>query len=122
MFTTYFQDVFPYLAILTGVVILVLWREIEFSSFQKVAWSSLLVIAILVSFSMAGPLVVGPAASSTEITVTSAVAIGDDLNDEFGDDAQGFSAQPIYMLEANHRVTNDFSRKYWAVQERLAPK
>lgn len=115
IYVTYFQDVFPYLAILTGVVILVLWQEIEFSSFQKVAWSSLLVIAILVSFSMAGPLVVGPAASGTEITVTNAVAIGNDLNNEFGDDAQGFSAQPIYMVEADHRVANDFSRKYWIV-------
>jgi hypothetical protein len=115
MFVTYFQDVFPYLAILTGVVILVLWQEIKLSSSQKVAWSSLLAIAILVSFSMASPLVVGPAASGSQITVTNAVAIGNDLNDRFGDDAQGFSAQPLYMLEADHRVANDFSRKYWIV-------
>lgn len=64
---------------------------------------------------MASPLVVGPAAGSPQITVTDAVAIGNELNDEFGDDAQGFSAQPLYMVEADHRAANDFSRKYWLV-------
>lgn len=29
MFVTYFQDVFPYLAILTGVAVVVLWQEIK---------------------------------------------------------------------------------------------
>mgnify|MGYP006271974127 CR=1 FL=1 len=115
MFVTYFQDVFPYLAILTGVAAVVLWQETKLETPKKVAWSGLLAIAIIVSFSMASPLVVGPASGGTQITVTDAVAIGNDLNEEFGDDAQGFSAQPLYMLEANHSVANGFSRKYWIV-------
>jgi hypothetical protein len=115
MFVTYFQDVFPYLAILTGVAVIVLWQETQLGKPKKVAWGGLLAIAVIISFSMASPLVVGPAASGTQITVTDAVEIGNDLNEEFGEDAQGFSAQPIYMLEAGHRVANDFSRKYWIV-------
>lgn len=41
------------------------------------------------------PLVVGPAAAGTQITVTDAVAIGNDLNEEFGDDAQGARSRYI---------------------------
>jgi hypothetical protein len=117
MFVTYFQDVFPYLAILTGVAVVVLWQEAKLETPKKVAWGGLLGIAIIVSFSMAGPLVVGPAAGGTQITVSDTVAVGNDLNNRFGDEAQGFSAQPVYMVEANHRVANDFSRKYWPVSQ-----
>lgn len=47
--------------------------------------------------------------------VTDAVTIGNNVNEEFRDDAQGFSAQPRHMMEASHRVANDFSRKYYIV-------
>ena len=55
MFVTYFQDVFPYLAILAGVTVAVLWQEAKLETPKKVAWGSLLAIAIIVSFSMAAP-------------------------------------------------------------------
>ncbi|QLD84796.1 hypothetical protein HWV23_03395 [Natronomonas halophila] len=115
IFVTYFQDAFPYLSIITGITALVILREIKFETVQKIAWSCLLVSAIIISLTMANPLVVGPAGGDNQITVTDTVAIGNDLHKEFGDDAQGFSAQPLYILEAGHRVTNDFSRKYWTV-------
>jgi hypothetical protein len=117
MFVTYWQDVFPYMAILAGVAGIWIWNRIKNKKVYKFAWASALVIAILISFSLATPLVVGPAPNygATQFTTTDVVEIGSHLNDKFGDDAQGFSAQPIYILEANHRVTNDFSRKYWII-------
>lgn len=116
MFVTYFQDVFPYLAIVSGAVAVVFWQEIQFK-LHKPVWGSLLIIAAVVSFTLAFPLAVAPAAPAGDtLTPTDAVTVGNSLNQGFGDDAQGFSTQPLYMLEAGHKVANDFSRRMWTVR------
>lgn len=115
---TYFQDVYPYIAIIGGVVGYELWQNLKHRALKLVGWGGLLLIAAVPAFIISGPLVIGPAEHirpKGQLTLSEVISIGRDLNDRYGDGATGFSAQPLYMLEANHRVANDFSRKYWVV-------
>jgi hypothetical protein len=117
MYPTYFQDIFPYISILAGVVVFVLLSKVQFHSRRAAAWGGLILLSVTAPLLIASPLW-GLVKHKNQVAPSEAVKIGRSLNDRFGDDAIGFSAQPLYSLEAGHRVANDFSRKYWTVKRR----
>lgn len=115
-FISQFQDAFPFVAILAGIVLYALWRRLDWRAPGAAVLGGVLVLGGVAAFVSAEPLVPGFGRARPDyINLTDVPAVGGDLRDRFGPDAVGFSAQHVHIVEAGHEVANQLGREYWFV-------
>lgn len=113
---TYFQDFYPFVAIMAGSA---LSKLIEINKGNKQIFkygAVILIVATFVSFVFSPPFL--PTYSliynnHENISPTELLAIGNNLNGITEPEDQIFTAQPLYVLEANRELVVELSRKYW---------
>lgn len=113
---TYYQEIFPFAAIFSGVFLCHSFSKVDVSTRQLFVLllfvTSLLglLVAPYVTSSMAG---LDTVYQTSEGTVTTVHEIGDEITDRTDPDESIFTAQPIYALSADRSNVLDFSREAW---------
>jgi exosortase/archaeosortase len=117
LYVTYFQDLFPYVAILSAIGIVEWWDR---NRPDAAHWyDPALVVALLVVLS-GGVAAVNayPYQPETETTdwmsVDDVQAYGEDINDLTDPGERVLTAQPLYVIESDRQLAGDLSRRYYA--------
>lgn len=119
IFVIYFQDVFPYVAVVAGIGAKRLYENAEGVTVSRRTILALLVLGAIPSLIMAPYInahhgaVERPYDPFSEGTVSNVQSIGADINERTPPDATVFTAQPLYALESDAENYDSFSREYW---------
>lgn len=118
LYTTYFQDFFPYVTVLAGILA-VEWRRANQSLLSRRDVVTGLVLLLAVSGGVAGYHAVpyqpdGVDADSHWFTIEKAQAYGEDIEERTAPGERVFSAQPLYVIESDRQLAANLSRKYYA--------
>jgi 4-amino-4-deoxy-L-arabinose transferase-like glycosyltransferase len=112
LFTTYFQDVVPFLAVLAGIGLAELYRRADFDR-QELRFAA---GVLLLTATVAAPFVL---ASSTLPVYSSSVGdvqeVGADVQSRTDPGNRVFAAETVYVTEAERRPLADLSREYWVL-------
>jgi len=122
IYTTYFQDFYPFIAVLGGIALVAMRDRIgpiarpgvSARRVRKVG-AIILVLALYPSSVAAYPYI-GPDGSGGNAnwyTVNGVEAYGWDMEQRLKDDELVFAANPLYVVETRHRLVQDMSRRYY---------
>lgn len=122
LYTTYWQDFYPTVSVLGGISLAAAWRvmgpmerpSISARRVRKVG-AVVLVLAFYVSALGAYPFIganPGPQFSNW-YTVDRVEAYGWDVDRQLEDDELVFAANPLFVIESQHRLVGDLSRRYY---------
>lgn len=116
LYPTYFQDFYPLLSVLCGIVVVELYRRNRLKRKQLLAaGATLLLVATLVAGANAYPYQPnGVDDDSLWFTIDSVQEYGDDIDARTDPGDRVYAAQPLYVIESERRLAADLSRKYYA--------
>lgn len=116
LYPTYFQDFYPLLSVLVGILTIEFWRANRDRARQlAVVGAVVLVAAMGVAGANAYPYQPnGVDEDSHWHTIEGAQAYGEDIEQRTEPGERVYTAQPLYVIEADRRLAADLSRKYYA--------
>lgn len=117
MYPTYFQDLYPWLAVLAGIVGTELIRVIDARP-QRLPMmhigAAVLIIATGVAGGTAYPYQPGGVEDDSDwFTVESVQAYGADIKARTAPEDRVLTAQPLYVVAADRRIAGNLSRRYY---------
>ena len=115
--TSYYQELFPFMAILGGIIVHALIEEIRRIEVRYLL-VGLVLTATYLGMAMAPHVVAAQGGINMQHQadaghVTDVQEVGDRLEAQTAPDERIFSAQPIYALQADRHNLMDFSREVW---------
>jgi len=130
IYVTYFQDFYPFLAVVAGVALAEYLTVVSQSTWtpgtlNRVQYRRLLTAVLLVTAVGAGATATGAAypyqpagipADSAWHSINLDQQYGDDIADRTTEDAKILTAQPLYVVEADRKIAANLSRKFYAFQ------
>lgn len=117
LYVTYFQDLFPYVAVLSAIGIVEWWDR---NRPDAAHWyDPALVVALLVVLSggvaAANAYPYQPDTETTDwMSVDDVQGYGEDINDLTDPGERVLTAQPLYVIESDRQLAGDLSRRYYA--------
>jgi 4-amino-4-deoxy-L-arabinose transferase-like glycosyltransferase len=123
-FTPYFQDLYPYLCILSGITIKSFSSKINSGVYNSInlnkVWVSLVVLSVVASFAMPNPLLlsgVPTRGAPQELDSISEVrTVNTDIESRTDPGDKILTGQPLYVIDSNRYMAANLSRDYYKVK------
>lgn len=115
LYVTYFQDLYPYLAVLCAAALIGLYDHADLTRRDLAVGAMLLIAATSVATASAYPYQPGGVneGGTFWFDIETVQGLGDDIDARVAPDERVFTAQPLYVIESDRRIAGDLSRKYY---------
>jgi len=118
LYVTYFQDFYPFVAVLAAIAA-VEWVDANRDALRRWSLPAAVTVLLVASGGVAAAHATpyqpeGVESDSHWFSLDSVGVYGDDIDERVGTNQTVITAQPLYVVDSDHRIAGDLSRKYYA--------